>query len=189
MLTRMLGRLLRNVHAGEHKLVWHDPAFAGVPATIGLNSPAFGDHHVIPVRYAGAGVGDNRSPALCWNNIPAATEELVLIVEDPDAPLPRPFVHVIATGIVPHSPGLAEGALSATPPAMDVSLGRNSFGKRAYAGPRALPRHGPHRYAFQLFALGRKLNFAAAPGRNALLHALQGRVIARGRLDGIFGRA
>lgn len=188
MLSRMLGRLLRNVHAGERKLFWHDPAFAGVSAMISLLSPAFGDHRRIPTRYAGIGVGDNQSPALCWKNVPIAAEELVLIVEDADAPLPQPFVHLIASGIVPGSSGLAEGALSKAPAVVDLTLGRNSFGRCAYAGPRALPNHGPHRYAFQLFALGRKLNFAAAPDRKALLQALTGNVIARGRLDGVFER-
>jgi hypothetical protein len=90
------------------------------------------------------------------------TAEFVLIVEDPDAPLPRPFVHAIVIGIPPESSKLAEGALSALLPTSQGMLGRNSFGLAAYVGPRALPGHSPHTYVFQILALGKRLSFAAS---------------------------
>ncbi len=118
--------------------------------------------------------------------MPQDAVELVLVMEDPAAPLPRPFVHLIATGIAPASRGLAEGALSAT--AGGIVVGRNSFRRNEYAGPRALPGHGVHDYVFQLFALNRTLAFAALPSRAALMRLLPGAVIARGRLVGTFER-
>jgi hypothetical protein len=184
---RVFVRLLRNVHAGEKSLVWHHPSIGTAPASIVLSSSSFGFNQSIPRRHAGAGVGDNISPALAWSGAPSDAEEFALIIEDPDAPLPRPFVHAIVVGIPSDTSSLAEKALCALPPTLGM-LGRNSFRRQGYAGPRALPGHGPHKYAFQLFALRRKLTFERAPDRKALLAALEGTVIARGRLDGTFER-
>jgi phosphatidylethanolamine-binding protein (PEBP) family uncharacterized protein len=80
--------------------------------------------------------------------------------------------------------GLQEGALEATQSGR--VLGRTSAGRVAYAGPRALPGPGPHRYVFQLLALDRTLSFDRPPSRAELLRALDGAVLARGRLDATF---
>lgn len=187
MLSRLIGCLLRGKRAGEQKLAWYHPAVAGAPESLLLCSPAFADGETIPTLYAGKGVGNNRSPALTWQGIPEGTRELLLIVEDADAPLPRPFVHLIASSIDPKRSAVPEGALE-TPEDAVALLGRNSFGKTVYAGPRALPGHGPHRYSFQLLALSRALRFDAPPKLTEVLAALDGAVLARGRLDGIFER-
>lgn len=186
-ITRFIARLLRNVHAGEKSLVWHRPAIAAAPTSINLSSSSFGAGQPIPRRHAGQGVGDNISPGLSWTGVSSDAAELALIVEDPDAPLPRPFVHAIIVGIPAEASGMNEGALSSLSIAQGM-LGRNSFRRQAYAGPRALPGHGPHNYVFQLFALRRKLTFKQPPDRKALLAALEEAVIARGRLDATFER-
>ena len=186
-VTSLLGRLLRKVRAGEPKLAWYHPSIASAPASIAVSSPSFSAGGPIPIRYAGSGVGDNVSPALAWSGVPREAAELALIFEDPDAPLPRPFVHAVAAGIPCNVSGFAEGALSELPSA-SVMLGYNSFRRIGYAGPRALPAHGPHNYVFQILALRRKLAFGRPPDRKYLLAALAGNVIARGRLDGTFER-
>ena len=96
-----LGRLLRRVRAGDRRLVWNDPRL-DAPATLRLSSPAFGDGELMPPRSAGAGVGDNVSPALEWTGVPAGAAELAIIMQDPDAPLPRPVTHLIAYGVDPN---------------------------------------------------------------------------------------
>ena len=111
------------------------PAFAGVPASIVLSSSAFASGETIPPRYAGRGAGDNVSPPLAWSNVPPAAAELVLVLEDPDAPMPRPFVHLIATGIDPQTNALVEGALSNAEKPARLHLGRNTAGRAAYMGP------------------------------------------------------
>jgi Raf kinase inhibitor-like YbhB/YbcL family protein len=184
ILSRSLGRLLRGVHAGETHLVWNQAATARARVSITLTTDAFPAGGTIPARYAGRGVGDNISPALRWSNPPAGTAEWVLIMQDPDAPLPRPFVHLIAYDISAEVTDLQEGALSAH--SSRARVGRNTFGGSGYAGPRALPGHGPHRYVFQLFALDRCLGFTEPPSLKTLLKAMQGSVVARARLDGFF---
>lgn len=186
MIGHVLGRLLKNVHAGEDKLVWNHPAVHGAPVSLHLSSPAFEPDGPIPVQYAGEGVGKNISPPLRWSNIPTSAVELALVIEDPDAPLPTPFVHLIAVNIPPTLPGMEEGALKVA--SAEIRLGRGTFGRLGYSGPRALPGHGPHVYVFQLFALSSKLSFSRPPTRQTLLQALPDKIIARGRLNGFFER-
>jgi hypothetical protein len=186
MSKHLIARLLRGVRAGEAHLAWNHPAVCCVPSSIQLTSLAFAPGAPIPVQYAGQGVGQNISPPLAWENLPEGAVELALVMEDPDVPLRRPFVHLVATAIAPQLSGLPEGALSDGAAALGVRLGRGSFNRSGYTGPRALPGHGPHRYLFELFALNRRLDFLVPPTRAQLMQALHGAVIGRGQLVGIF---
>lgn len=183
-MSRSIGKLLYGVRAGQQHLAWNKGAVNQVPACIGLTSPAFAHEETIPVRFAGKGVGENVSPELRWTAVPDGTQELVLVMEDPDVPLPRPFTHLIAYGIDPSSKGTAIGAFSGTNDLFEY--GHNTFPGAGYLGPRALPAHGPHRYVFQLFAVNRRLSFDKRPTLKSLLRAMEGAVIGRGRLDGFF---
>jgi Raf kinase inhibitor-like YbhB/YbcL family protein len=190
-LNRLIGRALRGMRAGRSHLAWNAPE-AISPICIELRSPAFAPGAPIPLRHAGVGVGDNLSPPLTWGTLPLDTAELALIIEDPDAPLPRPVIHAVVTGIAPQSGALPEGALnvnsSVAPSGPHFHLGRGSFGRLGYAGPRALPGHGRHTYVFQIFALDRHLELSDHPTRDQLVHALRGAVLGRGRLEGTFER-
>lgn len=181
-----MGRTLHGIRAGEAKLAWNHPAAASAPAIIRLTSSAFSEGAPIPLRYAGAGVGDNVSPPLAWSGLPPGTVELALVMEDPDAPLPRPFVHLVVAGIAPMPETIAEEALSGG--AHNLLIGRNMLRQTIYAGPRALPGHGLHRYVFELFALNRKLSFKKPPSLAELMSAMNRAVIARGKLEGTFER-
>jgi Raf kinase inhibitor-like YbhB/YbcL family protein len=187
-IERLIGRTLRAVRAGDRHLAWNAPALAAVPDSIALASPAFAARAAIPPRYAGSGVGDNLSPPLRWSGVPAGAAELVLVIEDPDAPLPWPVVHALATGIPPIWQGLPEGALSLTT-GSPIRLGRGSFGRTVYAGPRPVRGHGVHRYVFEIIAVDRPLVLAGPADLAAVLTALSGHALAKGRLVGTFERA
>ncbi len=184
-MQRILGKLLHGIHAGETHLLCHRDGVAQVPSTIQIDSPSLTAARDIPLQYAGPGVGDNHSPALVWSQIPADTAELVLVLEDPDAPLPRPFVHLIAYGIPPDRTDFAVGELSAAG-IRGMAYGRNTFGSSGYQGPRALPGHGRHRYVFQIFALSQSLVFTRPPRLDELHALMRGKVLAQGRCDGFF---
>jgi phosphatidylethanolamine-binding protein (PEBP) family uncharacterized protein len=116
---------------------------------------------------------------------------LLLVVEDPDAPTPLPFVHCVAL-LATATTGLAHGALDAATPAEGVRVLRSGRG-RGYFGPEPPKSHGPHRYVFQLFALATPLSVGSrdaaldsAKPRDVL--AAAGGVLARGRLDGFYTR-
>lgn len=188
MLSRLLGRVLRGRGATENKLIWNHKAVAFSPVVIDVRSPAFASMAQIPLSYVGSAKGGNLSPPLEWEGLPAGTKELVLVIEDADAPLPFAFVHAIAVGISPDLKGLPVGALSSASRGL-LSLGLTTFGSASYIGPQPLAGHGPHRYSFQLLALDRQLHFDRPPNRTRLLKALEGAVLGRGRLDGIHERA
>jgi Raf kinase inhibitor-like YbhB/YbcL family protein len=189
-----IGRLLRPARAGMHKTAWYRPATRSAPDVIVVTSDAFADGGTIPQRYAGRGVGDDVSPPLTWSTVPSGAVELVLVIEDPDAPLPRPVVHCLVTGIDPRSRGLPEGALdpaddrSAGTPHPGFLLGRGSFGRRGYSGPRPVPGHGPHRYVFQVFALDTPSGLGGTVALRRTMEVVEGHVIARGKLTGTYCR-
>ena len=186
----VVGVLLKNRRAGETKLAWNLPNLSA-PETLVLTSGAFGDGEAIPAEHAGKRAGGrNLSPQLAWSAPPDGTTELLLVVEDADAPTPRPFVHCVAL-IEPQVRELPSGALAAGNPAAGVRVLRSGMG-RGYLGPEPIKGHGPHHYTFQLFALAT----AAAGGEaaaeqakpRALLSSVSGPVLARGRLTGVYER-
>ena len=191
MMARLLGRMLRGLHAGEKHLLWNEPEVGAAPASLVVTSPAFEHGALIPPRHAGKRCGDNIAPALAWTGVPSHAAELVLVLEDPSAPLPRPFAHAIVIGIAPGTSTLEEGwpaVLERPRGATGPRPGRNTRGGLEYRGPGPVPGHGPHAYVFQLFALDRPLAFDAPPSRAEIQRAVGGSVIARGRLDGFYER-
>lgn len=187
MPANPLGRAFRNRRAGHQQLVWARPDLQA-PETFTLTSPSFDHGRPIPERHRGRLFGSNVSPALAWTAPPDGTAELVLIVQDPDVPLGRPATHALTLGIGPSLRGIPENALSHPSPIPGLRHGRGALGRRGWAGPMPPPSHGPHSYAFQLFALDDRLDL---PDRFTLAGALQamaGHVIARARLDGTYER-
>jgi Raf kinase inhibitor-like YbhB/YbcL family protein len=178
-----LGRLLRNVRAGEHRSPLARAGF-DAPDKITVTSAAFTDGSAMPKSSAGKGVGDNTSPQLSWTGLPRETRQLVLVIDDPDAPLPRPFVHTVAV-IHPGVPDVSAGALQ--PGAAGIRFVSNSFGQRGYAGPRPIPGHGPHVYRFLVFALDQVIPESVGTAKE-LLHQMAGHVLARGVLTGTYER-
>ena len=65
--------------------------------------------------------------------------------------------------------------------------GRNNRGSSLYFGPRP-PGGKPHHYHFQVFALDRLLDLPAGAKREQLLAAMNGHVLAKGDLVGLFGK-
>jgi Raf kinase inhibitor-like YbhB/YbcL family protein len=186
----VLGTVLKNRRAGEAKLAWNLPNLSG-PETLSLTSEAFGDGEAIPAEYAGKRAGgQNLSPQLAWSAPPEGTAQLLLVVEDADAPMPRPFVHCVAL-IEPSVRELPAGALAAKNPASGVRTLRSGMG-RGYLGPEPVKGHGPHHYTFQLFALADPVTGAGAPVEEAkpraLLSSVSGRILAKGRLTGVYER-
>jgi len=186
----VVGTLLKNRRAGEARLAWNLPALSG-PQTLTVTSAAFADGAPIPVEHADKRVGGGSvSPPLSWADVPPGTAELLLVIEDIDAPTSAPFVHCVAV-ISREVTSLAPGALDAERPAQGVRVFRSGMG-RGYLGPGPIKGHGPHRYVFQVFALsGPALADAPAAERakpRELLGAIAGPVLARGRLTGVYER-
>ena len=182
-----LGSALKGVRAGAHKLVIAQ-AELGSFAALRLASPAFADGARLPERFTAD--GDGVSPPLFWTGVPEGTERVALIVEDPDAPAPQPLVHAVVWDLPAGDGELREGAIRADgagdPDGSDV--GRNSFLGEGWLPPDPPTGHGPHNYAFQIFALGPGPDVGDTPGRGAIVKAMAGRVLAAGLLTGTYSR-
>lgn len=189
-LPDALGHALRDVRAGMDELVFNTSGLRTGMATIHVTSLAFVDHAPIPARYTADGEG--LSPPLQWSGVPSGVDTVVLIVEDADAPTPRPLVHAIVVDLPATDGGLPEGAMkSPDHEGQDVHEGRNSYLMAGWLPPDPPPGHGPHRYAFQVFALGAVgvgESFGDTPGRDALMYAIRERAVASGLLIGTYER-
>jgi hypothetical protein len=168
--------------------VFHAVDLRGGMAAITVSSLAFADHAPIPERYTADGEGV--SPPLQWRGVPATADSVALIVEDADAPTPQPLVHAIVVALPAGEGTLDAGALpSADHPVEGLRLGRNSYLQTSWLPPDPPPGHGVHRYVFQVFALEAGATFAEAPGREAVLEAIQAHGLASGCLVGTYERA
>jgi hypothetical protein len=102
-----LGHALRGDRAEFEKIVSEDAAFALIPDTIKLESPAFDDVGSIPACYTDDGTGI--SPPLTISGLAPGSEALTLIVEDPDAPASEPIVHLLVWDLAPANAAFQEG--------------------------------------------------------------------------------
>jgi len=168
------------------------------PAKIVVSSPTIKGMEVIPAEHTAD--GKNTSPALAWTGAPAATREFALIMDDPDAPMPQPFVHWVIYKIPATAKGLPEalpaGPVSATGLAGAIQ-GLNGFDafRRAntppaapgYRGP-APPPGKPHHYTFTVYALDAPLDVKEGLDKAGLLKAMDGHIIGQGQLVGLYER-
>ena len=156
--------------------------------TLTIQSSAFANGEPIPRRYSGE--GEDLSPPLSWSDIPEATKELAMIVDDPDAPTAQPWVHWVIYKIPLEAAGLAEGipadAELSTP--TGTLQGRNTSGEIGYHGPMPPPGHGVHHYYFKLYALDTQLSLKSGADKQALLSAMEGHILAQGKLVGTYQR-
>lgn len=186
-LPDAVGHILHDFRAGMDKLAFNTAGLRGGMASITVGSLAFADHAPIPERYTADGEGV--SPPLQWSGIPANAASLVLIVEDADSPTPSPLVHAIVVDLPAADGSLSEGGIGSPGGVGEQAHeGRNSYLSAAWLPPDPPPGHGPHRYAFQIFALGEGERFTGTPGRDAVMDAVRERGIASGCLIGTYTR-
>lgn len=182
-----LGSALTNVRAGHDKLTLAGLELRNV-ARLDISSPAFPPGGRLPERFTADGQGV--SPPLTWRGVPDGTECLALIVEDPDAPTPRPMVHAIVVDIAAELGGLAEGAIQPDGAGTsDKNVGRNSGLSEGWLPPDPPTGHGSHDYVFQLLALGPgEGSDDESPGRTDFHDYVSGRVVGAGVLIGTYSR-
>jgi len=177
-----LGKVLRGARAGHGKLAIVRLGEEGVLEKGGfaLRSAAFDNGGELDPSFT-ADEEDAVAPPLEWTAPPAGSQELVLIVEDPDAPSAKPFCHWLVWGLAPQKGQLLEGE---TPP----RVGKNSFGNSEWLLPDPPTGHGPHDYVFQLFALDMPLTLMPGATREELLDAMEGHVLSAALLTGTYAR-
>ena len=130
--------------------------------------------------------GSDVSPGLFWNTVPAGTQSIALIVDDPDAP-GGTWVHWVIYNIPADSTGLTT-AVPKNKSLDDGSLqGKNDFGKIGYNGP-CPPPGKPHRYFFKVYALDTTLSLTSGATKSQVEAAMSGHILAQGEMIGKYGR-
>ncbi len=140
---------------------------------LAIESPAFANNNLIPVKYSC--IGSNINPALVITYIPSGTKSLALIIDDPDAPNGT-FDHWVMWNI----PVIAVIDENSAPGIQ----GKNGTGENKYIGP--CPPSGTHHYNFKIYALDTKLNLGAGSDKNTLLKVMDKHILASGGLIGLF---
>jgi len=155
----------------------------GAKMDIVLTSPAFEDGGFIPPKYTCDGA--DISPPLRWQAVPDGTKTLALICDDPDAPLGT-FVHWVLFNIGAETRELEENIPPNKTLPGGAMQGRNDFGRIGYGGP--CPPRGTHRYFFKIYALDTQLSLQPGIKKGDLLKAMQGHILAQGKLMGKYKR-
>lgn len=144
-----------------------------------LSSSAFRHQGEIPRTYTGE--GEDRVPPLTVEGVPPSTKTLALVVEDPDAPRPKPFIHWVLYDVPPDArqigPVVPSGAAEGT----------NDFGRRGWAGPK--PPSGRHRYVFKLYALDTTIGARRPLTKAQLDSRIRGHVIEETELVATYAHA
>ena len=158
-----------------------EPEKENYKPSLTVSSTAFEDGGEIPVEYSCWGI--NYSPQLSWSQGPAGTQSFALVMDDPDA-LKGVFTHWVLYNIPQDITELHKGI--STNGILDTGAiqGRNDLAKLGYYGP-CPPEGKAHRYRFTVYALETTLDLPAA-SKQQLLKAIEGHVLAEGRLTGTY---
>jgi len=149
-----------------------------------LTSTAFEEGASIPKRYTCD--GNDNSPPLHWEGIPAGTKSLALICDDPDAPRGT-WVHWVLFNLPANTTELAAGVPTDKVLPSGAKQGTNDSKEIGYGGP-CPPKGKPHRYYFKVYALDAELNLPEGSTKQEVEAAMKGHILAQGELMGKYGR-
>ena len=157
------------------------------PSKFKMTTSAYFDTDWIPVQYT-CGVSDASSPGVEWSNPPSGTMSLALIFHDTDAAPGKgamDVTHWILWNIPASAMELPPGVQPDTTPD-GIQQGKNIRGVNGYQPPCPPPGAMPHHYVFELYALDTKLDLPAGSSRADLLKAMDGHVLGKASIVGIF---
>jgi Raf kinase inhibitor-like YbhB/YbcL family protein len=152
-----------------------------------LTSPSFENQKSIAKKFTCD--GEDISPMLEWSAVPEGTQSFALIVDDPDAPDPAnprmTWVHWVLYNIPATVSSLAEGVKDKDLPPGTLQ-GLNDWKKTGYGGP--CPPIGEHRYFHKLYALDTVLPNLSRPTKAKLEKAMEGHILSKAELIGLYQR-
>jgi Raf kinase inhibitor-like YbhB/YbcL family protein len=147
------------------------------------------DEDWIPVQYT-CGVPDGSSPRVQWTGAPQGTMSFALIFHDTDAALAKgamDVTHWIVWNISASAAQLPAGVQPDT--SLDgIQQGKNVRGVNGYQPPCPPVGSRPHHYVFELYALDTKVDLSAGSSRTDLLKIMDGHVLGKASVVGIFGQ-
>lgn len=129
--------------------------------------------------------GENRSPALQWQGIPAGTRSLAVTVYDPDAPTGSGWWHWVVINLPAMQTALPAGG-ELPPGALGM---RNDYGQHAWGGPCPPKGDQPHHYVFTVYALDVPVLDVPADASAALVgFAIHGHTLGKAQATLTYGR-
>ena len=143
--------------------------------TLEVTSSAFKNGNSIPKKYTCDGY--NVNPPLLIEKIPESAKSLVVIVEDPDAPV-RAWTHWLVWNIIPIK-HIKENSAPG-------KQGTTDFRLQKYSGP--CPPSGTHHYHFKVYALDDLLNLNQSATKHDLEKVMASHIISFGELIGTYQR-
>ena len=149
--------------------------------TLTVVSAAFVMGATIPPKFACDGI----SPPLSWAEVPAGTQSIAVLCDDPDAPA-GDWVHWVIFNLPPDTK-IDEGVPKGVKLPNGATQGINDYGENGYDGPCPPPGR-PHRYFYKVYALDAKLALTPKARKADLLKAMEGHILAKGELMGKFRR-
>jgi len=156
----------------------------GYAMKLDIKSTAFGEGNSIPKQYTCDGA--DISPQLSWSQPPEGTGSMVLICDDPDAPMGT-WVHWVLYGLSPDTLEISENIPDNKEVLGGAKHGVNDFHKYGYGGP--CPPGGTHRYFFKLYAVDTEVvDLDPGATKDEVLVAIKGHVLAEGQLMGRYSR-
>ncbi len=156
----------------------------GYAMKLDIKSMAFGEGNSIPKQYTCDGA--DISPQLSWLQPPEGTGSMVLICDDPDAPMGT-WVHWVLYGLSPDTLEISENIPDDKEVLGGAKHGVNDFHKYGYGGP--CPPGGTHRYFFKLYAVDTEVvDLDPGATKDEVLVAIKGHVLAEGQLMGRYSR-
>jgi len=155
----------------------------GYTVKLDIMSTSFGEGDLIPKKYTCDGA--DVSPQLSWSQPPEGTKSVVLICDDPDAPVGT-WVHWVLYGLSPDTLEISENIPDDKEVLGGAKHGVNDFRKYGYGGP--CPPGGTHRYFFKLYAVDTEVDLDSGATKDEVLGAIKGHVLAEGQLMGRYSR-
>ncbi len=168
---------------GLEEAIYVLQAVSRVRMLFSIQSSAFTASNPIPLNYT-CDSGDV-SPPLSWDNAPAGTQSLVLIMDDPDAPggtwdhwivydIPASITSISENTGVSGGGNLPSGAIHGT----------NSWNNTYYQGP--CPPSGTHRYFFKLYSLSVSQLNPSGTSKAEIEAAMAGNILSKTELIGTY---
>lgn len=160
---------------------------APAPSKFKVTTSAFFDTDWIPVQYT-CGVPDAISPGLAWSDAPEGAASFAVIFHDTDAAPGKgamDVTHWILWNIPASATKLAPDVKPDSSPD-GIVQGKNIRGVNGYQPPCPPAGARPHHYFFELYALDTKLSLPAGSSRADLTAAMDGHVLGKATVVGIF---
>jgi len=164
-----LGKLRRNVNTDNYVFNTDN---------MQIQIAEFNDGEDIPLEYGCK--GQNIAPLIAISGVAEQAKSLVLIMDDPDAPVGRWF-HWLIWNMPVDTKVIDRDNLP-----KDVIIGKNSSGNNSYDGP--CPPYGTHHYYFKLYALNTLLDLDPNAEGLDLEKELEGHIVARAQYMGTYSR-